>query len=92
MKETQHVGRDLPGPATPSRVIPYDRHMSEIETSPLLTVNEAAVFLRTTPKAIYTMIARQQLPGVTRIGRRVLVCRDALLEWLERKRAPSPGE
>jgi hypothetical protein len=32
-----------------------------------LTVDEAAALLRTTPRAIYAMIARWQLPGVTRI-------------------------
>jgi len=39
----------------------------------LLTVDETAKLLRTTPKAIYTMIERNQLPGVVRLGRRVLV-------------------
>ncbi len=41
----------------------------------LLTVPEAASLLRTTAKAIYTMIERGQLPGVVRLGRRVLVRR-----------------
>ena len=35
-----------------------------------LKAEEAAVLLRTTRKAIYVMIERRQLPGVTRIGRR----------------------
>jgi excisionase family DNA binding protein len=39
----------------------------------LLTVAEAAAFLRTTPNAVYLMISRGRLPGVTRVGRRVLV-------------------
>src|SRR5690242_7715340 len=38
-----------------------------------LTAAEAASVLRTTPKAIYVMVERRQLPGVTRIGRRLLV-------------------
>jgi excisionase family DNA binding protein len=63
------------------------------ETLPvLLTVNETAEILRTTRRAVYVMIARQQLPGLTRLGRRVLVRADALLEWLNQKRAPSPKE
>ncbi len=41
----------------------------------LMTVAEAAALLRTTAKAIYTMIERGQLPGVVRLGRRVLVRR-----------------
>lgn len=35
----------------------------------LATVDETAGLLRTTRKAIYSMIERGQLPGVTRIGR-----------------------
>jgi excisionase family DNA binding protein len=58
----------------------------------LLTVDEAASFLRTTRRAIYAMIERRQLPGVIRIRRRVLVRADALLHWLDQKRAPSPKE
>ena len=38
----------------------------------LLTVDEAANLLRTTNRAIYAMIERRQLPGIVRIGRRVL--------------------
>ena len=58
----------------------------------LLTVDEAADLLRTTRRAIYAMIARQQLPGVVRIRRRVLVRADDLLHWLDQKRASSPKE
>ncbi len=57
----------------------------------LLTVPEVASFLRTSPKAIYTMVERGQLP-VLRINRRVLVDRDALLNWLRQKSTPSPGQ
>ena len=56
----------------------------------LLTVGETAELLRTTRSAIYAMIERQQLPGIVRIGRRVLVRRDDLLDWLNQKSAPSP--
>ena len=38
-----------------------------------LTTDEAADLLRTSRKAIYMMIERRRLPGVKRIGRRVLV-------------------
>ena len=55
----------------------------------LLTVNEAAALLRTTRRAIYAMIERRQLPGIIRIGRRVLLSADVLLHWLDQKRAPS---
>ena len=44
------------------------------------------------PKATYAMIARGQLPGVIRIGRRVLVRADKLVDWLDQKRVPSLEE
>ena len=58
----------------------------------LLTIDEAAALLRTTRRAVYAMIARRQLPGVTRLRRRVLVRADDLLHWLDQKRASSPEE
>ena len=59
---------------------------------PLFTVLEVAKLLRTSCKAIYSMIARGQLPGVVRIGRRVLVRADELVDWLNRRRTPLPKE
>jgi excisionase family DNA binding protein len=56
----------------------------------LLTVDDAADLLRTTRRAIYAMIERRQLPGIVRIGRRVLLRADDLLDWLNQKSAPSP--
>jgi len=58
----------------------------------LLTVPEVANILRTSPKAVYEMIRRRQLPGVTKIGRRRLVRRDALVHWLETNAAPIGSE
>ena len=57
-----------------------------------LTPTEVAALLRTTPKGVYTMVERGRLPGVTRIGRRLLIHRAALLDWLDRCRTPSPKE
>jgi excisionase family DNA binding protein len=57
----------------------------------LLTAAETAALLRTSRKAVYIRAARGQLPGVTRIGRRLLVRRDDLLSWLDERRAASPG-
>ena len=54
------------------------------------TVQEVAEILRTSRAAIYAMVERGQLPGVTRIGRRILIQREALLDWLHERRAPSP--
>ena len=58
----------------------------------LLTVVETAALLRTTRKAVYAMIERGLLPGVTRIGRRVLIRSADLLDFLDHNRAPSPQE
>ena len=58
----------------------------------LLTAKETADVLRTSPKAVYMMIERAQLPGVVRIGRRVLIEEDALVDWLRQKSAPLPKE
>jgi excisionase family DNA binding protein len=58
----------------------------------LLTVAETATLLRTTPKAVYAMVERGALPGVTRLGRRVLVRSTDLLDFLDHNTAPSPQE
>ena len=63
-----------------------------VKSSKLMTVIEAAELLRTTSKAIYSMVARGQLPGLVRIGRRLLFDREALLSWIDESRAPSPQE
>jgi excisionase family DNA binding protein len=55
----------------------------------LLTVDDVARLLRTTDRAIYAMIERRQLPGIVRIGRRVLFRTNDLLDWLNQKSAPS---
>jgi excisionase family DNA binding protein len=56
----------------------------------LFTADEVAAILRTSRKAIYAMAERHQLPGVRRVGRRLLVRRAELLDWLDHNCAPSP--
>ena len=58
----------------------------------LLTADEVADLIRTSRTAVYAMVSRAQIPGVTRIGRRVLFRSDDLLHWLDQNRAPSPKE
>jgi excisionase family DNA binding protein len=53
--------------------------MNAVSEPDLLTVPEVATFLRTSPKAVYDMVERGSLPGVVRLGRRVLVRRVDLL-------------
>jgi excisionase family DNA binding protein len=55
----------------------------------LLTPSEVAQLLRTSRKAIWAMVERNQLPGVVRLGRRVLFREDALVEFLRQKSTPS---
>ena len=51
----------------------------------LLTVQEFADFLRTTPKAIRTMYARGQLPHPELLpNKRLLWREEVVLEWFER--------
>lgn len=64
---------------------------TERENLPLfLTVAEVGALLRTTPAAVYSMVARAQIPGVTRLGRRVLFHSADLLDCLDQQRTPSP--
>jgi excisionase family DNA binding protein len=55
----------------------------------LLTPEEVGALLRTSRKAVYTMAERGSLPGVVRIGRRLLFRRDELLNWIRQKSASS---
>ena len=55
----------------------------------ILTTDEVAQLLRTSRKVVYEMVRLGQLPGVIRLGRRVLFRRDRLVEFiLEREEQP----
>jgi excisionase family DNA binding protein len=56
----------------------------------LLTVDEMAKLLRTSRQVIYNKVSQFKLPGVTRVHRRVLFRRAAVLEWLSENSVPSP--
>ena len=62
--------------------------MSGVQRPALLLPREVADLLRTSRKSVYSMIERGQLP-VVRIGRRVLIREDDLVEWLRQKSTPS---
>lgn len=57
----------------------------------LMSVADVAVFFGKKPGAIYKMIERSQLAGVTRVAGRVYVRRTDLLRSLAEGRVPSPG-
>ena len=88
-------GQQPPQRGCPSGDTGVGRRRDEVARRPLqelpllLNVDETAALLRSTRGAVYVMAARGQLPGVTRIGRRLLVRSDELLDWLDQKRAPS---
>jgi excisionase family DNA binding protein len=85
----------LPDLENTSRTARVPDHLNTTQRTALpvlLTVDDAANLLRTTRRAVYAMLDRRQLPGVIRIGRRVLLRADDLLNWLDQKRAPSPKE
>ena len=48
----------------------------------LLTVDEAAAFLRVNRKTLYEAVRLRQVPGVVQLGRSIRISRDALLQWL----------
>ncbi|HLT36468.1 MAG TPA: helix-turn-helix domain-containing protein, partial [Enhygromyxa sp.] len=48
----------------------------------LLQAEEVAAILRVSRKALYAMVERGEIPGVTKLGRRVRFRRDALEAWL----------
>lgn len=56
----------------------------------LMSADEVADLLRTSRRAVYSMLERGQLPGVVRIGRRVLFRSEDLVGWLAGCRVPSP--
>lgn len=58
----------------------------------LATADEVADWLRTTRRSVYAMVDRGQLPGVVRVGRRLLFDRAVLVRWLDERRAVSPQE
>jgi excisionase family DNA binding protein len=56
----------------------------------LLSIDEVAVVLRTTRKAVYQLRARGQLGPFVHVGRRLLMHEQDLLEWLQERRVVSP--
>jgi excisionase family DNA binding protein len=66
--------------------------MSSLGLPSLLTADDMAALLRVSRKAIYTMVDRGEIPGVTRIGKRLRFRGDDVLAWLDESRASSPKE
>lgn len=77
----------------PPRLVPVSGAGAPAPTSekPLMTVKDVGALLSKSNQAVHKMIERGQLPGVTRVGRRVYVRRADLLRSLAEGRVPSPG-
>lgn len=54
---------------------------ADAEPCEVLTVDEAAAFLRIHPKTLYEAIRNRAVPGVLRLGRAIRISRPALLKW-----------
>ncbi len=61
--------------------------MNEADLPLLLTAGEVADLLRTSRPVVYEMASLGRLPGLIRIGRRVLFRRDPILKWLRESSA-----
>jgi excisionase family DNA binding protein len=48
----------------------------------LLTSEEAALWLRVSPRTLYTWLRAGRVPGARRVGRRWLIDPDAIKSWL----------
>jgi excisionase family DNA binding protein len=57
----------------------------------LLTADELAELLRTTRGAVYSAVERAQIPGVVRLGRRLLFRERDVLDWLGLDPPIGPG-
>ena len=69
---------------TSVRAMSVDARHQTYDLAPILSVGEAASFLRLNRKTVYDAVAAREMPG-RRIRNRVVIPRDALLEWLQGK-------
>lgn len=85
MAELSRRQGGIPGQCSPHEELQPDN------PAPILTVAEVAAMLRMNVKSVYAAIAAGELPG-KRIGRRTIVPRAALLDWLRsNEHTPSPN-
>jgi len=58
----------------------------------MLTVEEAAAFLRVNRKTLYEAVRLGSVPGVVRLGRTIRISRSALIGWVQGNGSPALGE
>jgi excisionase family DNA binding protein len=64
-----------------------DSSVDQTNMEQLLTVGEAAALLRLSPRTLYNLVARDQIP-VQRVRRRVMFRPSALQRWLDAQARP----
>ena len=58
----------------------------------MLTVEEAAAFLRVNRKTFYEAVRLGSVPGVIRLGRVIRINKSALISWVQGNGGPALGE
>ena len=58
----------------------------------VLTVEEAAAFLRVNRKTLYEAVRLGSVPGVIRLGRAIRISKAALISWVQGNGGPALGE
>lgn len=58
------------------------------DTDVLITPDELAALLRTTKTAVYTAAERGKIPGVRKLGRRLLFHRATITAWIDTGEVP----
>lgn len=61
-----------------------------MDLAPVLSVKQAAAYLGLSPWAVYEYCRQGVIPH-RRVGRRILIGRDALARWLAGDGEPGPG-
>ena len=75
--------------SSPTGKAERQNHALEPDGDDVLTVPEAATLLRLNPKTVYDAVNRGELPH-QRIGRKIRLCRSALLTWLSQGQGRVP--
>ncbi len=58
----------------------------------VLTVEEAAAFLRVNRKTLYEAVRLGSVPGIIRLGRVIRISKAALISWIQGNGGPALGE
>jgi len=88
----RHVPNDSQR-AIPENVVKEGvRSRSDLDLPPpVLTVQDLAVLLATSSSAVYSRVARGQIPGAFRIGRSLRFDRRVIAQWLSANKASAGG-